>query len=103
MEIFSTLPALCVGNTPVTGEFPAQRPVTQSFYVFCTRINGCVNTREASDLILHRVQYDVIVMLIKLPYLKNTCLLTEKSFLQGISPDYSQLLSQLDAIIQALV
>ena len=26
--------ALCVGNSPVTGEFPPQRPVTRSFYVF---------------------------------------------------------------------
>ena len=34
METISALLALCVGNSPVTGEFPAQRPVTQSFYVF---------------------------------------------------------------------
>ena len=29
----STLLTLCVGNSPVTGDFPAQRPVTQSFDV----------------------------------------------------------------------
>ena len=34
MEAFSTLLAICVGNSPVPGEFPAQRPVTQSFDVF---------------------------------------------------------------------
>ena len=34
METFSTLLALCAGNSPVTGEFPAQRPVTRSFDVF---------------------------------------------------------------------
>ena len=34
METFSALPALCAGNSPVTGELPAQRPVTQSFDVF---------------------------------------------------------------------
>ena len=34
MEIFSALLAICAGNSPVTGEFPAQRPVTQSFDVF---------------------------------------------------------------------
>ena len=34
IEIFSALPALCMGNSPVTGEFPAQRPVTRSFDVF---------------------------------------------------------------------
>ena len=34
METFSALLALCAGNSPVTGEFPAQRPVTRSFNVF---------------------------------------------------------------------
>ena len=34
METFSALLALCAGNSPVTGEFPTQRPVTQSFDVF---------------------------------------------------------------------
>ena len=31
---FSVLLPLCVRNSPVTGEFPAQRPVTRSFDVF---------------------------------------------------------------------
>ena len=30
----SALLALCAGNSPVTGEFPAQRPVTRGFDVF---------------------------------------------------------------------
>ena len=34
MEPFSALLALCVGNSPVTCEFPSQRPVTQGFDVF---------------------------------------------------------------------
>ena len=34
MEAFSALLALCAGNSPVTGEFPSQRPVTRSFDVF---------------------------------------------------------------------
>ena len=34
METFSALLAICAGNSPVTGEFLAQRPVTRSFYVF---------------------------------------------------------------------
>ena len=34
METFSALLAICAGNSPVTGEFPVQRPVTQSFDVF---------------------------------------------------------------------
>ena len=65
METFSALLALCVGNSPVTGEFPTQRPVTQSFDVFFDlrlNLNGWVNNREAGDLRRHRVYYDVIVM-----------------------------------------
>ena len=34
METFSALLAICAGNSPVTGEFPAQRPLTRSFDVF---------------------------------------------------------------------
>ena len=34
METFSTLLAFCVGNSPVTREFPLQSPVAQSFDVF---------------------------------------------------------------------
>ena len=34
MEAFSALLAICAENSPVTGEFPAQRPVTRSFDVF---------------------------------------------------------------------
>ena len=34
METFSALLALYAGNSPVSGDFPAQRAVTQSFGVF---------------------------------------------------------------------
>ena len=34
METFSALLAICAGNSPVSGEFPTQRPVTRSFGVF---------------------------------------------------------------------
>ena len=34
METFSALLALCAGDSPVSGEFPSQRPVTRSFDVF---------------------------------------------------------------------
>ena len=34
METFSALLDLCVGNSPVTGEFPSREPVTRSFGVF---------------------------------------------------------------------
>ena len=51
METFSALLAIRVGNSPVPGEFPTQRPVTRSFDVslICTWINNEVNNREAGD------------------------------------------------------
>ena len=40
METFSALLAICAGNSPVTGEFPPQRPMTRSFDVsFDPRMN----------------------------------------------------------------
>ena len=65
METFSALLAICAGNSPVTGEFPAQRPVTRSFDVFFDPWawrNDWVNHREAGDLRPYRVHYDVTVM-----------------------------------------
>ena len=63
METFSALLAICAGNSPVTGEFPAQRPVTRSCDVFSDlRLNKRFNNIEAVDLRHHPVRYDVIVM-----------------------------------------
>ena len=64
METFPRYWPLCAGNSPVTGKFPQQRPVTQSFVVLCDlRLkNGCVNNRDAGDLRRHRAHCDVIVM-----------------------------------------
>ena len=65
METFSALLAICAGNSSVTGEFPAQRPVTRSFDVFFDlrlNINRWVNNGEAGDLRRYRTHYDVIVM-----------------------------------------
>ena len=42
LETFSALLAISAENSPVTGEFPAQRPVTQSFGVF---FDLCLNKR----------------------------------------------------------
>ena len=65
METFSVLLAICAGNSPVTGEFPAQRPVTRifDFSFICVWITSWVNNREAGDLRRYRAHYDVIVML----------------------------------------
>ena len=50
---------ICVGNSPVPGGFPTQRPVMFSLiYVW---INGSVNNREAGDLRHYRAHYDIIM------------------------------------------
>ena len=66
METFSELLAICVGNSPVTGEFPAQRPVRRNFDIslICTWINGWVNSCEPGDLRRHSAHYDVTVMIL---------------------------------------
>ena len=43
METFFALLALCAGNSPVPGEFPAQRPVTRSFVI---QIKICAEYRD---------------------------------------------------------
>ena len=65
METFSALLAICAGNSPIPGEFLAQRPVTRSFDVFFDLhvINGWVNNGEAGDLRRYRAHYDVTVMI----------------------------------------
>ena len=65
METFSALMAICAGNSPVTGEFLAQRPVTQCFNVFFDlRLNKRLNKKngDAGDLRRHRAHYDVAVI-----------------------------------------
>ena len=65
METFSALLVICAGNSPVTGEFPAQRPVTQSFNVFFdVRLNKRLSDGEwwFGDLRRHRAHHDVTVM-----------------------------------------
>ena len=34
METFSAVLAIFAGNSPVTGEFPTQKPATRSFDIF---------------------------------------------------------------------
>ena len=58
METFSALLALCAGNSPVTGEFPAQRPVPRSFDV-------SFDVRELTfeQTIVRLVIWDAIVLI----------------------------------------
>ena len=76
MEAFSALLAICAGNSPVTGEFPTQRPVTRSFDIslICAWINGWVNNGKTADLGCHRVHYEVTIMNTDIFWQKNTCM-----------------------------
>ena len=76
METFSALLAICAGNSPVPGEFPTQRPVTQSFDVsFDLRVNKRLSKqswgwwfetlsrplwRQCDALQIHDVCYDYV-------------------------------------------
>ena len=63
MEKLAALLALCAGNSPVPGEFPAQRPVTRSFDVFSDlRLNKRLSKHEAGDLRCLGAHYDIIVI-----------------------------------------
>ena len=58
-ETFSVLLAICAENSPVTGEFPSQRPVTRSFDVF---FDLRLNTRLSKPSRRHGAHYDVTIM-----------------------------------------
>ena len=74
METFSALLALCVGNSPVPGEFPLQRPVTRSFGVFFyLRLNKRLNKQTWGRWFeTSYAHYDVAVMSTKMCY-KMSC------------------------------
>ena len=70
METYSALLAICAGNSPASGELPAQKPVTWSFDVF---FDLCLNKRLRKQswgwyLRLYRAHYDVIVMVDQDPW-----------------------------------
>ena len=69
METFSALLAICAGNSPVPGEFHAQRPVTRSFDVFfdlrpskqlSKQSWGWWSETPSSSLWRHRNDYEAI-------------------------------------------
>ena len=63
METISALLALCKGNSPLTGDFPSQRPETQSFDFFLWSAPGqTIQQTIAGDLRCLHAHYDVIVM-----------------------------------------
>ena len=75
----STLLAICVGNSPAPGEFPAQRPVTRSFDVFFDlRLNKRLSKQswgwwfETLSRLLWRHCNGSWISLITLPYQRST-------------------------------
>ena len=66
MDTFSVLLTLCAGNSPVTSEFPSQRPVMWIFYVFFDlHLNKRLSKKPCSCFLrCHCTHYDVTVMYI---------------------------------------
>ena len=64
MEAFSALLTLCEGNSSVTVEFPAQRPLGGAlmFSLICAWAHGWENHWDSGDSGRHRAHYDVNVM-----------------------------------------
>ena len=64
MKIFFALLDPCARNSPVTGDFPSQRPVTRSFDVFfdLRLIKQVSKQSRRGDLRHHRTHNDVTVM-----------------------------------------
>ena len=93
METFSALLALCVANSPLTGEFPAHRPVTRSCDLFFELhlINGQVNNGEAGDLRRHRVHYGVTVMMLAFRLANSNTFSNNNPSLEGISRNMTNL------------
>ena len=96
MDTFSALLAICAENSPVPGEFPAQRPVTRSFDVFFDlRLNKRLSKQWwgwwfetlSHPLWRHRnaLKHAVLEMfLVCLP--PNTCTTTETWLCQLVVP-----------------
>ena len=66
MEIFCPLLALCEGNSPFTGDFPSQWPVTRSFDVLIDlRLNKRLSKQSwRGELRRHGAHHGVIVMIL---------------------------------------
>ena len=64
MDTFSALLTLCERNSPITGEFLSQGPVSRSFYVFFDLSPNKRSSKQswAGDLRRHRAHYGVSIM-----------------------------------------
>ena len=99
METFSTLLAICAGNSPVNSPHKAQWRGALMFSLICVWINGWANIREVGDLRRYRAQYDVIVVnemgffcqnthniqFISRPWCNHSTAFTKYVFIGGVS------------------
>ena len=104
MEAFPALLAICAGNLPVPGEFPAQRPVTRSFDVFFyLRLNKWLSKqwwgwrfetpshplwRHCSDMIYSLFHYFILMNWCAV---YRTCLFTETQWNTLGSTNYASI------------
>ena len=63
VETFTALLASCAGNSSVTGEFPAQRPVTRSFDIFFDLHPNKRFSKQSWGWWFHGAHYDVTVII----------------------------------------
>ena len=73
MEKISALLDLCAGNSPVNGEFPAQRPVTRSFEIF---FDLRLNKRLSKPIAIwepHRAHYFIVMTFQDIIHLPQLC------------------------------
>ena len=89
METFSALLAICAENSPVPGEFPAQRPVTRSFDVFSElRLNKRLSKQswgwwfETLSCSLWRYRNDRKLT----HYIPSNCIIYWRQFLKDVCP-----------------
>ena len=91
MEKFSALLAICAGNSPVPGEFPAQRPVTRSFGVFFDlRLNKRLSKQSCCHAAACCTHRDKIRYLIKWPIAKKLHHIKMSGFLCVILGNYKR-------------
>ena len=71
----SALLAICAGNSPVPGEFRAQRPVTRSFGVFFDlRLNKGLSKQSWGKRILSGGNKEPIIVIIRWGSVNHLCL-----------------------------
>ena len=96
MKTFSALLAICAGNSPVLGEFPAQRPVTRSFDVFFDlRVNKRLSKQSRGWWFeTLSCPYDVIVMFLYITNVISVYVALECKYIHSLTKIYRIIFSK---------